>query len=735
MALEQITFNLGALDDAANSGKNYVAGQVFEVFNIDDTYADIFADSAGTIPIDQSGVQNISNSDGECKFFIDKGFYNIKSGGKTRQLNANFSFEFETVSDAINARFISLLEGRRVFISERGGDFLILLTSAVTPNAMDVIQSVANPLYSMELVRVGGSVIVEQLGLSDLNDSADNQSIIARAFELAVFVGEIHFRSGKDKVYDTNKVTITSPINVSGNFPTLRNTATGSNGTVFYYNISGPIYVKVGGVNFRGDTDQNQLIKHHPDGDPDFNDNFHIFADYEWNAGTVTESVTGFTNTLSINNDPATVKAGVHTRGGRLEVDDLVQIEGFEAGIYLEGTSLANIGQNARIRFCEAGIQTRADRNNSNLKATMLNTNQTVIEYCYVGSYQNELQDSIYYNTFITRCCIPTVSRNTTNVTHKKGYFELTHNMIDCDGSFQKSEVYEDCQWSFVNANAPFIKRFGFASNNLNQSITFIRPDIKFNGGSMFSVDVVSDYAKIIFDRRYDYLPASADWLYINSELNIPWHPDPKFTRGGFGVASGSSATVTHISDYDNGSYLEIVGNGVGADLNGAQVLIYPIDNIPDNDVLDIRIGYEYQYDDEGSGDSILYPFGAYIGGAHRSPAENLTGQNGITASDQWKRVERSYKTSGNLSGTRFSGGFTGTLRIRNFYISIGTGHARSYQSKPSFWVVDAIPTTGDWQRSDEVQFRDPTTATYKGAICSVSGSPGTWRNFGAYEA
>lgn len=154
MALEQITFNLGALDDAANSGKNYVSGQVFEVFNIDDTYADIFADSAGTIPIDQSGIQNISNSDGECKFFIDKGFYNIKSGGKARQLNANFSFEFETVSGAVNARFISLIEGRRVYISEREAYFKVVPSSLFDGggDGLDNITSNANSSYGFDLI-------------------------------------------------------------------------------------------------------------------------------------------------------------------------------------------------------------------------------------------------------------------------------------------------------------------------------------------------------------------------------------------------------------------------------------------------------------------------------------------------------------------------------------------------------------------------------------------------------
>lgn len=176
MALEQITFNLGALDDAANSGKNYVSGQVFEVFNIDDTYADIFADSAGTIPIDQSGIQNISNSDGECKFFVDKGFYNIKSGGKARQLNANFNFEFETVSDAVNSRFISLLEGRRVFIVERGAYFKVVPSATITPNGIGEIISVSNSLFSFQ-IEDKSDLYAHQLGFLS-GDFADLQPII-----------------------------------------------------------------------------------------------------------------------------------------------------------------------------------------------------------------------------------------------------------------------------------------------------------------------------------------------------------------------------------------------------------------------------------------------------------------------------------------------------------------------------------------------------------------------------
>lgn len=215
MALEQITFNLGALDDAANSGKNYVSGQVFEVFNIDDTYASIFADSAGTIPIDQSGIQNISNSDGECKFFIDKGFYNIKSGGKTRQLNANFSFEFDTVSDAVNARFISLIEGRRVFIVERGAYFNVVLSSSFSggnAQGKDEITSSSNSSYGFKLSLISGSNEVDPYWFgANGSEGFDNSDFIERAAE-ALGGGLLSFSvNGK---YELSR-TVYLPVGVS----------------------------------------------------------------------------------------------------------------------------------------------------------------------------------------------------------------------------------------------------------------------------------------------------------------------------------------------------------------------------------------------------------------------------------------------------------------------------------------------------------------------------------------
>jgi hypothetical protein len=77
MALEQITFNIGAFNDSDAGGNNYFTDTVFEVKNqSDDTFATIYADASGATQIPQNGIDNVSNSRGECNFYIDDGdFY------------------------------------------------------------------------------------------------------------------------------------------------------------------------------------------------------------------------------------------------------------------------------------------------------------------------------------------------------------------------------------------------------------------------------------------------------------------------------------------------------------------------------------------------------------------------------------------------------------------------------------------------------------------------------------
>jgi hypothetical protein len=46
--------------------------------------------------------------------------------------------------------------------------------------------------------------------------------------------------------------------------------------------------------------------------------------------------------------------------------------------------------------------------------------------------------------------------------------------------------------------------------------------------------------------------------------------------------------------------------------------------------------------------------------------------------------------------------------------------------------VAATTPSTGTWVIGDTIEFSDPVTTGYKGTVCTVSGTPGTWKNFGA---
>lgn len=46
-----------------------------------------------------------------------------------------------------------------------------------------------------------------------------------------------------------------------------------------------------------------------------------------------------------------------------------------------------------------------------------------------------------------------------------------------------------------------------------------------------------------------------------------------------------------------------------------------------------------------------------------------------------------------------------------------------------------AAPTTGTWNRGDEVENSSPSASGYKGWICVTGGSPGTWKGYGAIQS
>lgn len=45
--------------------------------------------------------------------------------------------------------------------------------------------------------------------------------------------------------------------------------------------------------------------------------------------------------------------------------------------------------------------------------------------------------------------------------------------------------------------------------------------------------------------------------------------------------------------------------------------------------------------------------------------------------------------------------------------------------------AMSVAPTIGDWVRGDWVKNSAPSSAGFFGFVCTVSGTPGTWKGFG----
>jgi len=60
----------------------------------------------------------------------------------------------------------------------------------------------------------------------------------------------------------------------------------------------------------------------------------------------------------------------------------------------------------------------------------------------------------------------------------------------------------------------------------------------------------------------------------------------------------------------------------------------------------------------------------------------------------------------------------------------VGTGANQNRMFSSS-----AIPTAGQWVRGDIVLNSTPSAAGTIGWVCTTSGSPGTWKTFGAIAA
>lgn len=167
MALEQIVFNIASFNDADAGGNNYYAGAVYEIYNLNDTLADIFSDAAGSNPITQDGINNVSDSTGKALFYIEKGTYYGLVNGERRDITTsvttsdlreeNTKYNPPTIQAAIDSTEWDV-NGGEVFEAQEyysgtggGGKWKTVLASTVIVNVGNIRQCVGVPNLAIVL--------------------------------------------------------------------------------------------------------------------------------------------------------------------------------------------------------------------------------------------------------------------------------------------------------------------------------------------------------------------------------------------------------------------------------------------------------------------------------------------------------------------------------------------------------------------------------------------------------
>lgn len=159
MALQSFTITIGALTDSGNNGKNYVNNQPVYIKNTGGTLANIYRDLAGTSPILQDGVANITDSRGQFTFFIDAGEYNAEYNGQVTPITVvgsdYFNNRIDDVTQDLQDQFNALAINFN--LSPSGFDFAT--GGTLTSNAQTITDASGNEwIYTLEIPD-GGYVV------------------------------------------------------------------------------------------------------------------------------------------------------------------------------------------------------------------------------------------------------------------------------------------------------------------------------------------------------------------------------------------------------------------------------------------------------------------------------------------------------------------------------------------------------------------------------------------------
>jgi len=159
MALQSFTITIGALTDAGNNGKNYVNNQPVYIKRTNGTLASIYRDLAGTSQINQDGLSNVTNSNGQFTFFVEAGDYIAEYDGQVTPITVvgpdYFNSRIDDVTEDLQDQFNSLAINFN--LSPAGFDFAT--GGTLTSNSQTVTDGSGNEwIYTLEIPE-GGYVV------------------------------------------------------------------------------------------------------------------------------------------------------------------------------------------------------------------------------------------------------------------------------------------------------------------------------------------------------------------------------------------------------------------------------------------------------------------------------------------------------------------------------------------------------------------------------------------------
>lgn len=224
MALEQITFNIGAFNDSDAGGNNYFTDTVFEVKNqSDNTFATIYADSSGTTQIPQNGIDNVSNSRGECNFYIDDGDFYLEVNSQQKNFNiGNFKTNFANIDEVKAYPKLSKLIGQSINTTEYhastsygGASYSVVSAGSVTPNGMDIIQGVADSGAAIVLI-LESDMNITHFGFKKNTPSSDAGIYLQRVVDSGAYTSLSHALPSGVVYWGTSVLSHAIPLKILG---------------------------------------------------------------------------------------------------------------------------------------------------------------------------------------------------------------------------------------------------------------------------------------------------------------------------------------------------------------------------------------------------------------------------------------------------------------------------------------------------------------------------------------